>query len=126
MVVFETNAIFGNNEKYRQAPLIDCASSLYSVNAFSLNKMNDIEQYSRKFGNSAIYYKGERTSFLDIIRHETSPEFGNSLTEFKARLKNINFSPLEAVSKAWDKYSPYMEFVKRFLEGQVKLYVNEL
>ena len=110
---------FKSNGVYKQAPLFDCASSLYSVNAFSLNKMIDIEDYVNKYGNSAIYYKGERHTFKSIITNEKSEIFAARLNNFVSNIGRINFSSLNTVSRIWPLYSDYLDFVGAFLEKQV-------
>jgi hypothetical protein len=104
---------------YAQAPLIDNASSLYSINAFSVNRMGDIEEYVKKFGRSAIQYNGERHSFRDIVLKEKSPVFAESRLKFKKRLNDIDLSSLNNITRAWRQYDNYIDFVKQFFERQV-------
>ena len=104
---------------YEKAPLIDCASSLYSLNAFETGKMQDLETWISKYGNSAIHYKGKRSSFQEIILEETSPQFKASAAKFKAALVNLDTSCLDLVSKYWEQYTDYALFVRKFLDRQV-------
>jgi len=105
---------------YMQAPIFDCGSSLYSVNAFSLIKMDDMDSYISKFGNSAISYKGERRSFKDIIINEKSISFTSRLHAFVSRIGGIDYSCMENVRKYWPKYSEYVDFINAFIIRQVK------
>ena len=111
---------------YVKAPLIDCASSLYSINAFETAKMRDIESWISKFGNSAIHYKGIRSSFRDIIRAETSVQFKASAAKFKLALANLDTSCLESVERYWEQYKKYIVFVREFLERQVDWFGKNL
>jgi hypothetical protein len=111
---------------FRRAPLFDCASSLYSVNAFSLSKMGDLDEYIKKFGNSAISYKGERRSFAEIIINEKSGVFIACLRKFASRIENFNFLCVNQVGMAWPRYSGYLEFVSGFLKRQVKWFESAI
>jgi hypothetical protein len=111
---------FKRDGVYRQAPLFDCASSLYSINAFALSKMSDLESYILKFSNSAIHYKGIRHSFAEIVLQEKSKVFTACLQEFKSRLRNIDFSCIDNVKLSWPQYAAYADFVRTFFERQVK------
>ena len=104
---------------YHKAPLFDNASSLFSLNAFSVGKMADFENHIKKFSNSTIAYKGERQSFERIILSETSSVFAARLRIFKTRLSKLDLTSLGKVSKHWPQYNGYLDFVETFIERQV-------
>ena len=110
---------FRRDGLYVQSPLIDNASSLYSINASSLNKMYDLEKYIKKFGMSQVKYMGEKRSFENIITTETSVKFRKRLENFVGNMKNLDYSYLDFVSSVWPVYEPYIAFVRRFIERQV-------
>ena len=111
---------------YQRAPLIDCASSLYSINAFDTEKMRDIESWILRFGNSAIHYHGTRSSFNDIILSETSEMFRASARKFKSALAHLDYSCLDLVEKHWSQYEKYITFVRRFLDRQVDWFAEHI
>jgi hypothetical protein len=115
---------YKRNGVYVNAPLIDNASSLYSINAFSVKRMGDIDEYIRKFGRSAIQHNGGRHSFRDIVLKEKSPVFAESRLKFKKRLNDIDLSSLGNIKQAWPQYNNYIDFVKQYFERQVN-WLNE-
>jgi hypothetical protein len=117
---------FRRNGFYVPAPLFDNASALYSINAFTLNRMADIDDYLHKFGRSKIQYKGERASFREIVKAEKSPVFLARCAKFKMNIHNIDLSALTNIAYAWEQYSKYVDFVKQFLERQVKWFDENL
>lgn len=104
---------------YYKAPLFDNASSLYSLNAFSLGKMKDMEDYIKRFSNSMIAYKGERHSYESVLLSKPSPVFEERLTVFKERLTGLELDSLSKVKKHWQQYNSYIDFVEIFIERQV-------
>ena len=117
---------FRRRGTYYPAPLIDCASSLYSINAFSLSKMNDIESYINKFGNSAIRYMGERVSFENVLESTTSQILKNRIALFKRKLGRLNLSCIKHVKHHWPQYATYTDFVEKFILRQVHWFETKL
>lgn len=117
---------YKENNMYTRAPLIDCASSLYSLHAMKPDKMHDIESWILRFGKSAIHYKGERTTFQKILTSENSEQFKLSASKFKTSLATIDYSCLTHVTRYWPQYGPYIDFLHKFLERQVEWFVKNI
>ena len=111
---------------YYQAPLFDNASSLYSINAFDVNKMLDLEMYIQKFGRSRVNYKGEQRSFEHILTTATSPKMGERLQLFKVNLKDLDLSCLATIKRSWPQYTLYIDFVYKYIERQVRWFESRL
>ena len=117
---------FKRGDVYYNAPLYDNASSLYSVNAFDLDKMSNLEEYIHKFSKSMVSYHGERRSFESILLSEKSNVFKERLILFKDRLSSLDLSSLDDVALAWPSYRLYINFVKAFLDRQVNWFETKI
>jgi len=111
---------------YYPAPLFDNASSLYSLNAFDLGKMENLEDYIRKFSKSMVQYQGERYSFEYILQTQNNSILQQRLAIFKQRLGQLNLDCIKKMEKEWQEYQPYLDFVKRLIERQVNYFETQL
>ena len=117
---------FNRSGVYHSAPLFDNASSLYSLYAFALHKIPDLESHIKKFSRSMVSYRGERRSFEEILLSENSKTYRERLSVFKGRLNSLSLDSLESVCRVWPEYTPYTEFVKKFMDRQVKWFETQI
>ena len=113
---------FKGNGGYVKAPLFDLGSSLYSINARNLSKMNDIESYMAKFSGSAVKYKNVKCSFRDIIVAEKNRKLLGLYESFVASLDSIDTSCIDAVAELMPRWEKYCEFVHKFISLQKEWY----
>ena len=111
---------------YEPAPLFDNSSSLYSLYAFDLGKITQLERHIEKFSFSKISYKGERMSFRQVLLEEKSRIFQSRLELFIKRLASLDLGFLSIIKNTWPVNAPYTEFIQNLLGEQVKWFETEL
>ena len=109
---------FKQNGTYSPAPLFDNGSSLYSLYAFELKKINNLDEHIKKFSTSRLGYKGDRLSFREVLKRESSAVFHARLELYIKRLQMLDLGFCFYVEDTWPAYSPYSSSFVTLLTGR--------
>jgi len=111
---------FSVSDGYVLAPLIDLGHSLFSLNAYNVARMQNIDNYMFRYGNSSINCQGnESRRFRDIIKNENNPIFLERLKIFKGRLNLLDLSAIDLVHIVEPFLTEYCDFLRRYFNNQI-------
>jgi len=113
---------FKSDDGYMQAPLFDLGSSLYSINAGSLTKMNDVNAYIKRHSGSAVKYKDEKRTFREIVEAEKYGKLSSLMSPFVSALAHLDTTCIDDVVEAFPRWKAYGGFVHEFIHVQKEWY----
>ena len=109
---------FKQSKGYVKAPLFDLGSSLYSINANTLSKMKNINDYINKHSGSAVKYKNKKHSFREIVEAEKKGKLFPFIPSLIKSLSDVNTACIDDAAKAFPRWKGYCAFVHDFITLQ--------
>jgi len=113
---------FKQSDGYIKAPLFDLGSSLYSINACSLPKMKNVDDYVKKHSGSAVKYKDKKHTFREIVSKEKNSKLCSLMSPFVSLLSGIDNACVNDVAAAFPRWKDYCSFVHKFIGIQLEWY----